>query len=125
MALIDDLANVILNSLQGNELPVSQTLPDTDWIFFFNNSNDRVERILKSNFFTVGNINEVLIEGLSFQLFKNPTNNLVANKKILQSGDIIKGFTSQNNYIEAIYLGGDTSLFDDLSIYSVFAGTIV
>jgi hypothetical protein len=125
MALIDDLADVILNSLQGNELPISQTIPETDWMFFFNTSNDRVERVLKSNFLYAGNINVITIESLSFQLFKNPDNDTPANMQVMEINDIIKGFTSGTNYIEAVYLGGDTSLFDDLTVYNVFAGTLV
>lgn len=292
MGLLDDLANVIFNSKQGNELPISESALDTDWFIFFNNNSDRMERILKSKFtgnqsinseflgspitagvdttdqevedhlnatgFNIGsneikviNLNVlvnavvntrlyfympnlegiygtgntvisfvdlliieekvfdqntatttviplgdigastiedyinanndpafdlqadiiyiftatissvdkeylyvgvqplligsgnnavtsddfvelgtadgviplIVIAGFNFELWKNPDNNNPANVKILEATDIIKGFTSNVKYMEAVYLGGDQTDFNNLAVYNRYAGT--
>ena len=48
MALIDDIANVILNSKPGIELPTAVNALNTDWFYFYNNATERTEKILKS-----------------------------------------------------------------------------
>lgn len=66
--------------------------------------------------------NEITISGLTFNIRKNPDNNIVANKLVLEPNDIIKGFISNGKMFEAQYLGGDTTDFENTNIYNKFAG---
>lgn len=53
MGVLDDMANVILNSKSGLQLPTAANALDTDWFYFYNNATSRTEKILKSSL--VGN----------------------------------------------------------------------
>lgn len=66
---------------------------------------------------------EITIDGKLFHLWKNPDNNNPLNVDVLEENDIIKGFDSAGRYMEAVYLGGDDTLFNDLAVYNRFAGT--
>ena len=70
------------------------------------------------------NVSQIEIDGKFFHLWKHPDNNDPLNLETLEIKDIIKGFDKPTRYMEAIYLGGDESLFEDLTIYSIFAGTV-
>lgn len=66
----------------------------------------------------------ITIDSKKFQLFKNEfINNDPLNAKVLESSDIIKGFDSAGRYMEAVYLTGDQTLFDDLTVYNRYGGT--
>lgn len=64
---------------------------------------------------------KVKISNLLFQLTKNKTipNN---NDDTLEVGDIIKGFIPNGDFIEAKYLGGDITDFENETIYNIFNG---
>ena len=65
----------------------------------------------------------ITIDSKKFELYKNPDNNDPLNAKVLESNDIIKGFDSNSRYMEAVYLVGDQTLFDDLTVYNRYGGT--
>ena len=48
MAVIDELASIILASKKGSELPVANSVDGTEFMFFWSNANQRMERVLST-----------------------------------------------------------------------------
>jgi hypothetical protein len=48
MSIIDELASIILNSKKGSELPVANSVDGTEFMFFWSNANQRMERVLST-----------------------------------------------------------------------------
>lgn len=63
MGVIDDILSILLASKKGNELPLSLTIDGTDWVLFWNNGTNRLERIAKDNFNSVATAIEPLYLG--------------------------------------------------------------
>ena len=96
-------------------------LPNKDYI-----TNDMLVRVWHNGEYKIKSPqgvvsdNLITIAGLPFQLVKNkviPNN----NNSTLETSDIIKGFIA-SGYIEAQYLGGDNTDFENENVYKIFNG---
>jgi hypothetical protein len=69
----------------------------------------------------VNTSNQITIATLPFELIKNKTipNNTAGT---LQIGDVIKGFVTDGAYIQAKYLGGDATDFNNETVYNIYTG---
>lgn len=63
----------------------------------------------------------IIIDALPFALVKNRTIPNIT-PLALEVGDIIKGFISDGTYIEAKYLGGNQTDFNNDEVYNIFIG---
>lgn len=68
-----------------------------------------------------GSSNQITISSLPFTLVKNTTIPNISSS-YLENGDIIKGFEPSGSYIEAQYLGGDSTDFFNVNVYKIFSG---
>ncbi|QIG62347.1 hypothetical protein [Tenacibaculum phage JQ] len=112
MALIDQLASIILNSKKGGQLPIKVALDGTEWLLFYNETTKKVERAildgveLKSN-----KVNDFLV----INSVKYPTTEAVDNYIESQKGVSIATLDGSGKL--------DASQVPDIAITSVIVAT--
>ena len=116
MAVTEQIQNIILNSKQGDELPVATVVQASDLLLIWSNANDRLERInsnlliqnVGNDFITIGNDRFRRMKGYTGTT-KNTGSGLEANDGI---GDaIILNGTTRIHIGLAIFNGGDNTNF--------------
>lgn len=93
MALIDQIASIILNSKKGSELPIKVSLDGTEWVLFYNENTKRVEKSL---------LNQLFTDIESKADLNNPSQDIIANS-YTGNGENIKNVGNfQLSYLEKI-----------------------
>jgi len=64
----------------------------------------------------------ILIAGVRFRLYKHPDNSDPLNILTLEVDDVIIGYSSDRDFLNAIYLGGDETDFRNQAVYNNFGG---
>ncbi|WP_428743237.1 hypothetical protein [Tenacibaculum sp.] len=115
----EQLLTLLLNSKKGDELPVVTSLTNTDKVLVFDTATSKVSTILKSNLIQD---RFITISGMPFTLVKHKDNTNPANILTLELYDFIIGATPDGSFINAQYLGGDSTDFFNTSVYNIFSG---
>ena len=119
MSAYDELLSHLLKSKKGDELPIITSLSSTDKVIVFDTATNKISTILKTNL--VEN-RFITISGMEFTLIKHPDNSNPANKLTLELYDFIIGVTPLGTFINAQYLGGDSTDFTNEAVYNIFSG---
>jgi len=102
------------------ELPAASTLESTGEVAVINAGV--TEKATVQQFTDKADGVVIYIAGVRFILIKHNLNNLEANRRILQTNDTIEGSNSSGNMMRAIYLGGDSTDFENPAVYNNLGG---
>lgn len=116
MSAYDELLSHLLKSKKGDELPIITSLSSTDKIIVFDTATEKISTILKAN---LVEDRFITISSLPFTLVKHKDNTNPANKLTLELYDFIIGATPDGSFINAQYLGGDSTDFTNEAVYTI------
>lgn len=111
---------IIADSKTIDELPDQGSLVNTSEIAVRNagvTEKTTVQKIIDGS-----NGVKIFIDSLPFVLLKHNLNNVPANRLILETNDTVIGYDNLSNMMYAIYLGGDSTDFQNVAVYNNVSG---